>query len=225
VNLDGERDPNAEEKDRWEELLLGLLLALLSKELKRLWPVILQLGQDFWFEERDAWVRELEAPLREMAQEAQVSFLAQHPEIGIDVAEANAAAGGWANRYAYDLVEGLQDTTRRALQQAIGNWLRTPGQSMESLYAALEPYFGRVRAEMIAITEVTRAFAEGERLLGERLQREGFRLEPVWNTANDERVCSVCAPNHRKRRSEGWTVDWPPPHPRCRCWITWVSIR
>lgn len=84
--------------------------------------------------------------------------------------------------------------------------------------------FGQARAEMIAITEVTRAVSAGEALIVVLLAAgvEGVqaRLEEIWYTENDARVCPVCAPLHNQSKDE-WAhlfPDGPPAHPRCRCW-------
>ena len=42
----------------------------------------------------------------------------------------------------------------------------------------------------------------------------GIELVPIWLTANDEMVCPVCGPRHKKPIKDG---IYPPLHPRCRC--------
>jgi hypothetical protein len=73
---------------------------------------------------------------------------------------------------------------------------------------------------MIAITEVTRAAAEGERATVREIAKEGIKMVEVWQTKNDEIVCTICGPRHGKKVGDGWSRnDGPPAHPRCRCWI------
>ena len=111
--------------------------------------------------------------------------------------------------------------------------------------------FSPARAEMAAITEVTRAISAAEfgiagylatvddpEVTGAVSDAElgiagylatvddpGLRklLVPIWYTALDERVCPICAPLHRTGK-EVWGKMFPlgpPAHPRGRCWLTW----
>jgi SPP1 gp7 family putative phage head morphogenesis protein len=80
--------------------------------------------------------------------------------------------------------------------------------------------FGRSRAETIAVTEVTRAAAEGGRLYQQQLQQAGFTFDRIWRTSNDERVCPVCGPLDGKPEAEWGGLDSPPAHPNCRCSVT-----
>jgi ribosomal protein S2 len=83
---------------------------------------------------------------------------------------------------------------------------------------SLSSLFGPVRAEIIAITEVTRAAVEGERAMVAEVAKQGIQMVAVWNTNNDEIVCPICAPLNQKKQGEAWTFP-PPAHPRCRCWL------
>ncbi len=79
--------------------------------------------------------------------------------------------------------------------------------------------FSPVRAERIAVTETTRAVVEGERAYVAELEREtGQRMIPIWMTANDERVCPICAPRNEKPIKDG---VYPPGHVGCRCGVGW----
>jgi SPP1 gp7 family putative phage head morphogenesis protein len=81
------------------------------------------------------------------------------------------------------------------------------------------------RAETIAITETMAALQQGKRAQWDRLTREGVLTatdwEIEWVTANDERVCPICAPLDGRRASLGQPIDGlePPAHPRCRCLV------
>lgn len=122
--------------------------------------------------------------------------------------------------YTYELVRGLDETTIEFLQYSIGEWIES-GNPLYQLEEALRAAFGRVRAEMIASTEVTRAYARGT-LQGYRAS--GVMNEMEWRTANDEMVCTICGGLNATRSAlepvqfpDGH--DIPPAHPRCRCWI------
>ena len=138
----------------------------------------------------------------------------------------NVNAAAWADSYTYDLVTGINATTRDLLAEAVRNAIET-GQTRADLADALTPAFGPVRAEMIAVTEVTRAVAEGEARVIDDLAKSGIEMVGTWQTANDEIVCPICAPLDGVQAEGGVfthpetgdTYELPPAHPRCRCVI------
>ena len=85
----------------------------------------------------------------------------------------------------------------------------------------LTPIFGETRAKNIAITESTRAFAEGNAIAAEELRNNGFIVNEIWNTVNDNLVCAICDPLNGTVRGVGWNM-LPPTgsHIGCRCFIT-----
>jgi SPP1 gp7 family putative phage head morphogenesis protein len=136
---------------------------------------------------------------------------------GFDYTLANAAAREWALRHTDTLLNQLGTTSGRVVGQAVGRWVDN-GEPLQSLINDLAPAFGQARAERIAATEVTRAYAEGST----QAYKESSVVKKVeWRTARDERVCPICAP------LEGRTVNlggrfgdiYPPAHIRCRCWV------
>jgi len=139
--------------------------------------------------------------------------------VGVDWALVNEAAQDWASRYSFDLVRDLNDTNRRVLQKEVSRWVES-GEPLPELSKRLEPYFGKERAKLIASTETTRAYAEGNT---ETWKQSGVVEKRIWQTARDERVCPWCGPLHGQEAllnepfSDG-TMN-PPRHPRCRCWI------
>lgn len=139
--------------------------------------------------------------------------------IDFDVARINTAAWEWARQYSYDLVTGLTETTREVVADATAKFVSTPGMTQEELRKLLEPAFGEVRAKMIGITEVTRAYSQATLIYRDLLDGMGVVMRRVWNTSADERVCPICAPLNG--RPEGkWGGYEPPAHPNCRCWTT-----
>jgi hypothetical protein len=96
------------------------------------------------------------------------------------------------------------------VREAVAAWIET-GEELDALTDALTPTFGPKRAEMIASTEVTRAYDEANDLARQRvgLPATEFRAPAhtrcrcsthprlldngdwviVWYTARDERVC------------------------------------
>jgi len=143
--------------------------------------------------------------------------------IGFDPAIINTEALRWAREYSYKLVTGLTDTTREVISEAMQAFVQTPGMTIGDIESLIEPAFGPVRAEMIAVTETTRAYSEATNKMQGLLQRETpeLAITRVWNTMNDELVCAICGPAEGAFENE-WTrlslpMDGPPAHVNCRC--------
>lgn len=131
----------------------------------------------------------------------------------------NEAALAWARDYAGQLVTGINDTTRSALREKIAQWIES-GDALDALVDELEPTFGAGRARLIASTEVTRSFAQGNLRAWQTVEAVTGK---TWRTAADERVCPVCRPLAETKAKLNETFegsyDAPPAHPGCRCWI------
>ena len=150
--------------------------------------------------------------------EAITNAIANLPfEVGVDLLPINQAAQKWAREYSYELVKGLNETTREALSTTIVNWIES-GEALPALEARLRAIFENpYRASMIAATEVTRAFAYGNRLAWEATGViKAYRVEG----AADEKVCPLCQEHIAHGPYPiGDTSHMPPFHPNCRCWI------
>jgi SPP1 gp7 family putative phage head morphogenesis protein len=167
----------------------------------------------------------------ELASLTTAEALRLSAEIGIefDPAVINAQAVEFARNYSFELVQGLTDTTRKVVQEAIATFFETPGATQEDIERAmreslgdeLEPAFSASRARAIAITETTRAAAEGTNELQRLFSADGIQMIRVWHTRNDELVCPICGPLNGQPESV-WSVQFPagpPAHPNCRCSI------
>lgn len=141
-------------------------------------------------------------------------------EIGvpIDVSILNARAREWASQYSYDLVRGITNTQRSLLQSSISDFF-SRNMTLRDLETRLSREFGTVRADMIAVTETTRAGVAGERAVIDELKKMGVNTVQVWRSVSDGRVCPICAPRDGKKQGDGWEF-FPPAHPRCRCFVT-----
>ena len=172
-----------------------------------------------FFTELGASLRKVISPTLQQIYLSQAEVLSTQLTIGVDWGLINQAAANWATTYTFDLVRGINETTRQILQNAINTYYRE-GLTIDELKQLLEPTFGPVRADMIAVTEVTRASAQGELALARQIEKENpnIRMVDVWATNNDERVCIICFPRNGKDQGDGWE-DPPPGHPRCRCWL------
>jgi SPP1 gp7 family putative phage head morphogenesis protein len=143
--------------------------------------------------------------------------------ITVDWSLLATEARDFAQRYVYDLIRGLDETTRRDVQRIVAQWIES-GAGLDELKAALREVFSdKARAALIAQTESTRAYAEGSL---ERYRRADVQLIK-WNTVRSGDVCVICeelgkqppAPiNVGFRASSGNST--PPNHPGCRCWVS-----
>lgn len=139
--------------------------------------------------------------------------------IAFDPAIINTHALQWARTYSYELIKGLTETTRRQVSEVMSAFVETPGMTEGDLEKLLEPAFGRIRADMIATTEATRAFSEATNEIQRLVNQTGLAMTRIWQTQNDELVCEICGPLNG-RPEEVWAgeyPDGPPAHVRCRC--------
>ena len=142
--------------------------------------------------------------------------------ITFDPSILNTEALRWAREYTFDLVTGLVDTTRKQLQEVIGAFIGTPGMTIGDIERLIAPAFGPVRAEMIAVTETTRAYSMATNQLSELLKQETppeLTIIRRWGTSGDDLVCPVCSPLNGQPENAwiGQFPDGPPAHPNCRC--------
>lgn len=113
----------------------------------------------------------------------------------------------------------ITGNTRRKLQE-----LMAQGMSEEEILESIAFRFSTGHAEQVAITETTRAEGLFSEALSARLNEQGIETQIRWVTAEDERVCPICAPLDGKLKKDGgWItpkgelITQPPSHPRCRC--------
>ena len=220
----GERDPDGEAKDADEVRLLRLLKERLHGRLQELiarigWPPDLnRLDSAFWASQEGQLLADLRPEIERMAMASIASASATVPILWDEAVIAREAAE-WAGTYTYDLVRGLLDNDRAFLQRAIPQFVSTPGMTVGDLRRELTPLFGERRAQNIAVTETTRAYAQGRRIVQEDLARGGIRMTRIWRTSMDERVCPICAGLEDKPESQwGSAPGGPPAHVGCRCW-------
>ncbi len=152
--------------------------------------------------------------------------------IAFDYTMVNNRARAWARQYSYELVRGIDDTTKQGVQQAVERWYANR-EPITALRRDLEPLFGARRAKLIAQTETTRAASEGLRA---GYRESGVVTGMVFRTVNDERVCAHCgsldgtvvplegsfydALTPELQATLRRRFDVPPVHPGCRCRMT-----
>lgn len=239
------------------------IAAIVSRELRQQRREVLDHLQDppsmdmipesLWTNAADRLRRSL-APVLELAAAAALGENAERlpldiveakaegdPRIVIDWLLINQSAADFAASYTFELVKGIEETSRAWLQTEIARFYEdglTLGELTDRVAAfgdledriANAPIFGPVRAQMIATTETTRAAAAGVNILTEQLRKAGIRTVKRWITNNDEivRRCPICWPLHNTNEDEaggfkhpdsGRVYEAPPAHVNCRCWI------
>ena len=179
------------------------------------------LDAQFWADEAKRLYNVVFPRVLKAATDGARNALAQvmaRTEIGVDWGIVNDAVYDWAQRYSFDLVRGINDTSAAFLQKSVSQWSAT-GAPLDDLMQTIEPMFGETRAKMIATTEVTRAYSEGNIASW----KEGKVVDSQrWMTAEDDRVCPICGPMAGEEDTLGGNfggVGIPPAHVNCRCWL------
>ena len=160
-----------------------------------------------------------------------VDIARQQVEVGgisVDWTLVNIGARDWAQQYAGTLVTQIDEVTARAIGKAVAGWIENT-LTYDELLKQIGDLAGPERAERIASTEITRAYAEGSR---EAWAASGSITLMRWRTSQDERVCDVCGSldgqvvqviggefvhpgGEGLEKLAGTRYANPPAHPRC----------
>ena len=197
-------------------------------------PTAAQLNQFWAAEDRTLWESVQSSVLEVVDERAALAAIGAGLDTTFDLVSQSVI--DWAEDYYInadlDLVGSIPNlnlTARTRFQTAFVRWQRgeldvvTPGGGLPDLIAAIEPVFGRVRAEAIAVTETTRIFTESLRLVE---AGNPFTVGFTMHTARDEKVCFICSPLDGQFRTkdqpyyihpELGNVYGPNFHVRCRC--------
>lgn len=155
-------------------------------------------------------------------------------QLGIDTvaAEFGAHPPGlpvWLQPRVEQVVHDVNLTTRAqyagifAEAQARGWTLRQLQAELRLAARAFASGVGGVnRAELIAVTEITRAYTHGQLGMAQELRAQGTNLVKGWRSTGDSRVCPQCRDNAAQgyvnlEESFASGADAPPTHPRDRC--------
>lgn len=132
----------------------------------------------------------------------------------VNMDAVNADVLAYTRTYVDDWWREIETVTRSNMRQAMLTWQEVGlgERGLPDLVDALEPMFGRQRAERIAATEVTNLFDKGNQLahIEAGIETEEFQ------TSRDEHVCPRCSPLNGKRFG---VTEGPRPaiHVNCRC--------
>ena len=180
-------------------------------------PNLDKLTPEFWQQIESETAEVIRPQIEGVFLEGAQTLLDDQP-IGVDWGLVNERAVDWTSQYTFELVQGITNTTRDLIDKKVAQFFEEPSSTIRSLTKELQQAFGPVRAEMIAVTEVTRAAAEGQRQLADEIQKEtGIVMIEIWQTADDD-ACPKCRPRHGHPKGDVWQ-DYPPLHVRCRCWV------
>lgn len=146
------------------------------------------------------------------------------PAVTVDWDLVNDQAQDWARAHSGELLTDLEANTKAAMGELIADWIErgepTSVLSTQFIVLVNDPK----RAELIAVTEITRAFAQGNTEAWKAQGVEGRK----WFTSEDELVCPICGDlaGSVARLGDDFEggVDNPPAHPRCRCWVQPVEV-
>jgi hypothetical protein len=135
--------------------------------------------------------------------------------IAVDMNKVNLDILKFTREYTNDWWAKLEATRREGLREALMTWQESGlgKRGLPDLLDAMETvFFDKVSADMIAVTEVTRIFDEGNRII----EREAGIKTQEWLTARDETVCDICLPLDGKE----FPIDQGPypvtdSHPNC----------
>lgn len=175
---------------------------------------------DAWKEIQGMYDQALLPQLETVFHDAAQDMVA-HVGGGVEWDLINKRAADWARTAAYNLVTGITDNSRAVIQSGVNDFYNDR-LTLGALQDRLSRTFGPIRAESIAITETTRAAAQGEAAYADELRKRGATLVALWVTENDSTVCSICSPLDGREQGDGWT-DPPPAHPRCRCGVRYEN--
>ena len=185
--------------------------------------------QQFWDEEEQAlWdeIAELMIQVFFAGGMGGYDALPKGAQVLVSWDRFNQDAVRYLREYRLGNVKKISDVTRERSIDIIENWVKS-GEPLPVLEAQLEAWYSPERAERIAVTEVTKIYAEANQTAW---QASGIVGGNTWHTAKDDKVCSICKPlagmtspldeNGFTTEINGIGLKSPPAHVGCRCWLT-----
>ena len=225
----------AREMSRLFKGMSGHMLELLEQYNWNVNLIPLDLWEGFTVQEKAVLL-----PFLENVSLASAERLIDSLPIGVDWGLVNQGAADWARSYSTLLAGQIDHTTREWIATSIRSSVASyfeDGLTMGELVGRLESdptlaklftsdvrdrlgrVYGPKRAEMIAVTEITRAASEGEQAIARELAKEGIQMVPIWRTNEDSLTCPLCGDRANKEITDG---VYPPLHPRCRCFTSYL---
>jgi hypothetical protein len=234
------REPNRDEKEKTEDRITLLLKRRWKKQKAKILARVEGMTGRKATTLPPYFLDDLyEDPEDEQFLAVLIAIITKAMRSGIDIFDASVGISfDWtltniealraAKEYTYDLIAKIDQTTRDAVGKAISTFVETPGFTMGDL-ADMLPFSER-RAMMIATTETTRAYAEGQKLAGEKMREDypDVMVVKIWFTNNDDLTCEICHPLNEEevdfdddfQGGDGEFYEKPPAHVNCRCWMS-----
>jgi len=203
-------------REELERKLARLILAVDRAYLRVLENSGVNVPFDFWSTYEADLRKEIAAPLRGYIEQ---SFTNYSDYVNfIDKAGAVDDINTAMTRSINEMAGKITANTRSKLAELIAS-----GIPEDEIISNIALRFSSGHAEQVAITELTRAEAQFSEALSSRLAEQNVNSQIRWLTAEDEKVCPVCAPlDHKLKQDGGWMykdtlIPGPPAHPNCRC--------
>lgn len=148
--------------------------------------------------------------------------------LGINWDLVNTQARDWASAYSAQLVRRIADVTRARIQAAVTSFIDTSEDIPDLARRIRKIIDDPRRALLIAQTESTRSFAEGNTLAWTAQGIQGRK----WFNVEDSLVCPICRHlggqvaklGQPFKGPDGQDIDNPPGHPGCRCYVQPVEV-
>jgi len=168
--LKAPRGRSARPWDRWEHYLRGRVRRLLQAEGERLIKEVREKGEgaihdeEFWDAHRAGFFEALQEGLLQLARlgvRYSKHRLSSHMAEMVDWDLVNLNAANWASQQAAQLVTNVTETTRQRLREDVTDWIQR-GEALPGLERRIaETLADPKRAELVASTEATAAYAAG----------------------------------------------------------------
>lgn len=228
------REPGRREKEAAEEALMLFLLRHFRKQAKQVRERMGEVQKaipsvDDIFDDLDE--DELAELIRLLTKNVRggVTLFGSATGLAIDYTMTNQQAAEWARLYAGKLIRDIDKTSLDIVRRAVTQFVETPGFTIGDLMDLLP--FDEKRALNIAVTEVTRTYAQGQMMAGDEMRAQFPDVNVVkrWFTNNDDLVCELCGPldgvevaldENFYDIEDDYQDGNPPLHVNCRCWIS-----
>lgn len=225
-------EPNREEKMKAEAQLKKLIQAGLDKQRAETVNQLQRIDyEDINYEKIFNW-GELEGQIALIITNGagkEIEYFGSQIGFDIDWTGTNQKASEWASKYTAKLLKDIDSTTREVIASQVKMFIDTPGYTIGDVVDSLP--FGERRSWTIAVTEITRAFAQASLIAGREAQKSfpDLKFYKRWYTNADEKVCTICGSFSTKfillqddfvTDGGAVSVEAPPAHPNCRCWMS-----
>jgi len=211
-------------RDKDELELIRLLARLLGRQLDSVIKMVglarRPIDPSFWNEEVQRMAPPVGDALGNSAFHAAQEWVARY-QVAPRFEALEQSIFKWADDYGFDLVKGINDTNRQLIADALKKFIDDPDMKVRDFRDLLSRPMGYspYRAQMIGVTETTRAYYQGGKVMADEVRAAG-------EIAHE---CPICWPLHGARETspgsqlwqypDGGTSGPPPAHPNCRCSI------